>query len=141
MKLQESGEYLKNIKQLIGGEFKFQVEISSDNVLVNSKIFKISNAYDNEMAGTSSAATFTCFSASNSMQLVNQLKLKTNITHNLLYHIIKLLVYFYIFPNVVELSKVEDNPIIAKSVSKKQKTVYFIYIVCSSKLLYKFSTM
>lgn len=41
--------------QLIGKEYTFQIEITSDNVLLNSKIFKVTDAYQRESSTTSSS--------------------------------------------------------------------------------------
>lgn len=58
--MQTEGEvrYPEKIKQLAGKEFTFTVQISSDNVLLNSKIFTVIDAHDDN-AGSSSQSNAT----------------------------------------------------------------------------------
>ncbi|KAK1388931.1 hypothetical protein POM88_017109 [Heracleum sosnowskyi] len=74
--LEGTGEYPPNIKNIVGKELTFRIEISSDNVLLHSRIFNVIDAYDNEYLASSpsnasiGAVAISCFSE-NTIDLSN----------------------------------------------------------------------
>ncbi|KAK1402780.1 hypothetical protein POM88_002385 [Heracleum sosnowskyi] len=76
LNLEGTGEYPPNIKNIVGKELTFRIEISSDNVLLHSRIFNVIDAYDNEYLASSpsnasiGAVVISCFSE-NTIDLSN----------------------------------------------------------------------
>ncbi|KAK1373235.1 hypothetical protein POM88_029428 [Heracleum sosnowskyi] len=76
LNLEGTGEYPPNIKNIVGKELTFRIEISSDNVLLHSRIFNVIDAYDNEYLASSpsnasiGAVAISCFSE-NTIDLSN----------------------------------------------------------------------
>ncbi|KAK1388115.1 hypothetical protein POM88_016293 [Heracleum sosnowskyi] len=76
LNLEGTGEYPPNIKNIVGKELTFRIEISSDNVLLHSRIFNVIDAYDNEYLDLSpsnasiGAVEISCFSE-NTIDLSN----------------------------------------------------------------------
>lgn len=57
--------YPEKIKEIVGKDFTFTVEISSDNVLLNSKIFTVMDAYPiTESTSASTVNTLAGFAPS-----------------------------------------------------------------------------
>ncbi|KAK1366479.1 hypothetical protein POM88_042040 [Heracleum sosnowskyi] len=94
LNLEGTGEYPPNIKNIVGKELTFRIEISSDNVLLHSRIFNVIDAYDNEYLASSpsnasiGAVAISCFSE-----------------------------------NTIDLSNCDDTPGSVNSISKKPKMV------------------
>ncbi|KAK1386383.1 hypothetical protein POM88_024118 [Heracleum sosnowskyi] len=86
--------YPSTIKEIVGKECIFTVEMSDDNLLIQSKIFKVKDARDTSIA-TPSASQATLASGSNSSYA----------------------------DNIIELSNFAGTPGSVKSSAKKIKTV------------------
>lgn len=65
-----TGEYPSLIKDIVGKELNFMIEISNDNILVESKIYNVVDAYDVDFFTSSSATASTSASYGNSFSEV-----------------------------------------------------------------------